>query len=239
MDAADLKKLLEPFDPEDIEWRVQQSGIKNDKGWAMVLAYVQNRAVQQRLDDVCGAHNWKNKFETAPDSGVMCGLSIKVGDEWIDKWDGAENTQIEAVKGGLSGAMKRAAVQWGIGRYLYKLDTTFVQINARGQHYIGIKEKPKDEYPKIKGYWDDPELPDSALPADYKKTAPASIKEYNPARDEAEKQIRALAVMLGYSDKVVNAKLATIRSSDDAANMIKKLEDLHKKQEDERPKEPF
>lgn len=178
MNKENLTKLLEPFAPEDIEWRVQQSGIKNDKAWAMVLAYVQNRAVQQRLDDVCGPENWKNKFETAPDSGVMCGISIKIGDEWIDKWDGAENTQIEAVKGGLSGAMKRSAVQWGIGRYLYKLETVFVQVSDKGQHYIGVKENHDDKYPKIKGYWNDPQLPTWALPKDTAVKKSAKVEKF-------------------------------------------------------------
>lgn len=164
MDKENLKKLLEPFEPKDIEWRVQRSGIKDGKGWAMVLAYVENRAVQQRLDDVCGPENWKNAYEKAPDGGVMCGLSIKIDGEWVPKWDGAENTNVEAVKGGLSGSMKRAAVQWGIGRYLYKLDTTFVQVLASGDNYIAIKENPKDDKPKIRGYWNAPVLPDWALP---------------------------------------------------------------------------
>ena len=31
--------------------------------------------------------------------------------EWVTEWDGADNSQVEAVEGGLSGATKRAAVQ--------------------------------------------------------------------------------------------------------------------------------
>ena len=48
----DLNKFDEPFSPEDIEWRIQQSGKTRDgKVWAMVLAYVTNRAIMKRLDD--------------------------------------------------------------------------------------------------------------------------------------------------------------------------------------------
>lgn len=163
--TLDFQQLREPFEALDIEWRIQQSGVKNGKPWAMALAYITNRAIQQRLDDVCKPENWRNEYASAPDGGVMCGISIKVDGEWITKWDGAENTDVEAVKGGLSNSMKRAAVQWGIGRYLYKLDTTFVEIRDKGQHYIAIKEDKKD--PKSKthyGYWDDPQLPGWALP---------------------------------------------------------------------------
>ena len=48
-----LEELKNCFPAEDIEWRVQRSG-KTGKGyWAVVLAYVTNRAIQQRLDDAC------------------------------------------------------------------------------------------------------------------------------------------------------------------------------------------
>lgn len=44
----DLNKFDEPFSPEDIEWRIQQSGKTRDgKVWAMVLAYVTNRAIMK------------------------------------------------------------------------------------------------------------------------------------------------------------------------------------------------
>lgn len=127
-------QLLEPFDIFDIEWRVQQAGQNTGKVWAMVLAYVTNRAIMERLDDVFGIGGWQNEYQFMPDGGVVCGLKCRVpindnqDTEWVVKYDGADRTAIEAVKGGLSNAMKRAGVQWGIGRYLYKLDTTFVTL---------------------------------------------------------------------------------------------------------------
>ena len=79
-----------------------------------VLPYITNRAIMDRLDMVVGPENWKNAFQPSPESGILCGISIRINSEWITKWDGAAQTNYEAVKGGLSGAMKRAAVQWGI-----------------------------------------------------------------------------------------------------------------------------
>jgi hypothetical protein len=114
--------LAAPFDPADIKHRKGPNGKQ--------LPYVTNRAIQDRLDSVVGPGNWKNEFREwgIGSPGVLCGLSIRINDgtrdpEWITKWDGAEQTDIEAVKGGLSDAMKRAAVQWGIGRYLYQTET--------------------------------------------------------------------------------------------------------------------
>ncbi|MET3349003.1 UNVERIFIED_ORG: hypothetical protein ABID57_000672 [Arthrobacter sp. UYEF1] len=224
----DWKKLSAPFPAEDIEWRVQQSGVKNGKGWALVLAYVTNRAIQQRLDDVVSPANWKNEYSKAPDDGVLCGISIRVkgdtvtgggGDEaiqynaeWVTKFDGAENTQVEAVKGGLSGAMKRAAVQWGVGRYLYQLESNFVSVEDNGDNYINIKYQETkggaDKY--LKGYWSAPKLPEWALPAKPEAAAP-SKQEPVPAPSEPEKpklisqaqfaELMQIAKMKGHTDK--------------------------------------
>lgn len=143
MTEIDFNALAAPFSESDIEWRIGRK--TKDETKASAFAYITNRAVQNRLDTVCNPENWKNeKPETGPAGGVICGLSIRVNDEWITKWDGADNTNIEAVKGGLSDAMKRAAVQWGIGRYLYDMETS--------QHWYKIDEYGKWlEQPRFKG----------------------------------------------------------------------------------------
>ena len=138
----DLKKLDEPFSESDIEWRAQSCGEKNNKFWIMCLAYVTNRAIMRRLDDVCGKECWRNEYRDIPNNGgVECGISIKINGEWVTKWDAAENTQVEAVKGGRSGAMNRAAVQWGIGRYLYELESNFGVVSENGKFSAQTKEK--------------------------------------------------------------------------------------------------
>lgn len=153
----DLEKLKEPFGEKDIEWRLQSCG-KNEKGfYGKCLAYVTNRAIQSRLDEVCGPLNWKNEFIAGPNGGILCGLSLRHNNEWITKWDGAENTDIEAVKGGLSDSMKRAAVQWGIGRYLYNLEENWVKVDKEGKYFGSTKEKEKFR-------WNPPTLPFWALP---------------------------------------------------------------------------
>lgn len=83
-----LDLLDEPFAAEDIEWRIQQSGKTRDgKLWAMVLAYVTNRAIMKRLDDVCGKAGWRNEYRDIPNNGgVECGISIKIDSEWVTKW---------------------------------------------------------------------------------------------------------------------------------------------------------
>ncbi len=107
-----LKQLKEPFEPKLVKFRVG--------GGSTQLAYIDARDVMKRLDDVMGVENWQDKY-TAVEGGFICELSLRIGDEWITKSNGANNTKIEAVKGGISSALKRAAVEWGVGRYLYYL----------------------------------------------------------------------------------------------------------------------
>jgi len=181
-----LKGLQMPFPAEDIEWRVSHAVKGQNGARALVLAYVTNRAIMERLDDVFGIAGWKNEYQEWRGKGVKCTLSCKVDGEWISKEDGADETDMEATKGGFSNSMKRAAVQWGIGRYLYNLDQTWVDIKERGQNYISTTTKNRDQ---IKGYWDTPRLPKWALPEGYE------AKESKPQEPHIEPDTG------GYSDQ--------------------------------------
>jgi hypothetical protein len=137
--AETLYQLLSaPFPESDLEWKVQSCGEKNNgEIWARCVPYLTNRAIQDRLDQVVGPENWRNHFTTVgkDQEGVLCGISIRIGGhggEWVEKQDGAEITDIEPLKGGLSNAMKRAAVQWGIGRFLYGINDTWAIIDQNG-----------------------------------------------------------------------------------------------------------
>ena len=190
MKEIDFSKLKDPFDARDIEWRLQSCGEKNGKVWGICLAYVTNRAIQNRLDDVCGPENWKNEFKEGPDGGILCGISIKCGDEWVTKWDGAENTAIEAVKGGLSNSMKRAAsTGWGIGRYLYYLDEGFAKVSENGK--LSGKTKEGKWFK-----WDPPSLPAWALPKNTKMSdvTPAST----PVTPDSPELIKASETVNNY-----------------------------------------
>jgi hypothetical protein len=152
-----LEQLKAPFPPSDVSWRIGQAGKKqNGDIWAKVLAYIDNRNIQERLDSAVGPANWKNEYTKGPEGGVLCGLSIKVDGEWITKWDGAENSDIEPIKGGLSDSMKRAAVQWGIGRYLYELGENWAEIvdqKTQGAHYANCKVKVKGTEEWVQFHW--------------------------------------------------------------------------------------
>lgn len=163
-----LSDLGLPFKESGIEWRIGQAG-KNVGGtvWATCLAYVSARAIMHRLDEVCGPDGWRTEYVIHP-TGVICKLSIKCGSEWVCKEDGAEQTDIEAFKGGISSALKRAGSVWGIGRYLYDLESGFATIVPKGTPGAKFGKLPDGTV----FYWNPPKIPDWALPAEKTQNIP-------------------------------------------------------------------
>lgn len=150
MTEIQKQQLLLPFPASDIEWRTAYNSGDKTKGFA--VPFVDSRAIQERLDKIFGPENWQNEFAVSPSaednsSAYVCTISVYSPErnEWIKKSDGSGATDIEPVKGGLSGALKRAASVLGIGRYLYDLEGLWVEIEQRGKSYV-IKES---EYKKL------------------------------------------------------------------------------------------
>lgn len=136
--ADELRTILSsPFQSADIEWRV--SATTNDKSRGLAVPYVTNRAIQNRLDDTVGIDGWHNDFVPwKGEKAQLCGISIYLPElqDWLTKWDGADDSDIESVKGGLSDSMKRAAVEWGVGRYLYGMTQVWVEVEPRGKGFV-------------------------------------------------------------------------------------------------------
>lgn len=139
--------LSAPFGPDDLEWKIQSCGEGNNGVWALIVPYVAARAIQTRLDDVFGIGNWSAEYRpiaAGKEDGFICRLSVWDGERWISREDGAPTTDIEPIKGGISGAFKRAAVLWGIGRYLYSLDTVFAEVGPNGVNKARLPKGGKD-----------------------------------------------------------------------------------------------
>lgn len=122
MSSTNWEALKKPFDESEVSWKPGGNAREQNGGFVMLaMAHIDARAVMDRLDEVVGPENWKDEYAAAPLGGVQCTLSIRVDGEWIGKTDVGTNSDYEAEKGGYSDALKRAAVKWGIGRYLYGL----------------------------------------------------------------------------------------------------------------------
>ena len=185
-----LENLSIDFSPSEWEWRVGHSGITNSRPRAMVLAYVTARALQERLDLVCGPANWTCEYQAAPNAShdaLLCSIGIRVAyDEmtrtsnWVYKVDGASNSKVEPVKGGISNSFKRAAVLWGMGRHLYNLASHWADFAPRKNedfHQAFIEGTKYDWYPprEIK-YKNNRKLNSSPL-LEYTKANPAILDE--------------------------------------------------------------
>lgn len=110
MNLEDLKKEM-PY-----KWRVQEA---KEHG-ANCVAYVDARDVMNRLDEVVGMGMWQSKYESH-NGNIYCSIGIKVDNEWVWKTDCGSESNVEKEKGEASDALKRSAVQWGVGRFLYDL----------------------------------------------------------------------------------------------------------------------
>jgi hypothetical protein len=130
-------QLSAPFEPSKVSWRVGSTNKKkfdagqttDGKRKGMPLAYIDARDVMNRLDEVCGIDGWSDRYEDFK-GRLICVLSIKIDGEWVSKSDGADDSDVEGAKGGISDAFKRAAVKWGIGRYLYDVASVWVELDA-------------------------------------------------------------------------------------------------------------
>jgi hypothetical protein len=106
-----LNLLYMPFTRAEVEFK---------PGGGQQLAYIDARTVMKRLDDVMGIDGWQDSYKSI-ENRTICELSLKINGIWITKSDGAGDTKIEGAKGGISSSFKRAAVKFGVGRYLYYL----------------------------------------------------------------------------------------------------------------------
>jgi len=139
------QKLLAPFPDEMIEVREGK------------FFYVDARAVQSRLDEVVGPANWSFDYSVlhAEQGGVgIKGCLTVLGVTKCDAgehWRASDRDKIEVFKAAVSDALKRAAVHFGVGRYLYELEV------ARAGK---MTQAERDAAARKAGYTGDPEVHD-------------------------------------------------------------------------------
>lgn len=172
------KKLKRPFPEKSISWRAGATNAKKNNGVAskcIALAYIDARDVMQRLDEVFGM-NWMCKYSHA-ENKTICEISVLIDGVWITRAGGAGDTDVEAEKGAISDAFKRAAVLFGIGRYLYELGNSWVEC---------------DEYKRI---INPPQLPEWATPLGFDKGLTPTGTLFSEAR---------MRVLEGIAEEVQN-----------------------------------
>lgn len=118
--SESLKQLEAFFDPQQISWKPQIT--KGNK--ALAVAYIDARDVARRLDATC-AGEWSFRWELIDRANVKGSLDIS-GTVREDVGECGDGPAGETLKAAVSDALKRCAVQFGVGRYLYYLPAIWV-----------------------------------------------------------------------------------------------------------------
>jgi hypothetical protein len=150
-DAKQLSLLLTaPFPVDAVHWK--PLAVKGTR--ALAAAYLDARTVMQRLDSVFGVGGWRDRYELVNGGSVVCTLSVKVDGEWIDKTDvGSPSEQADEgdkLKAAVSDGLKRAAVKLGIGRYLYRLPSQWVDYDPQRKAFVKMPTLPAWALPTAK-----------------------------------------------------------------------------------------
>lgn len=186
--------LKEPFPFESIGWRPQGNP---SNGQVQVTAYLDSRDVQDRLDAVVGTENWE--FDWSAIVTDAKGLLVAKGVlsiYGIPKAEVGDASNWEPNKGTISDALKRCAVLWGVGRYLYRLPDITVK-------WTGSKPA-ESEIPRLKALLngEKPAQP-AAQPKPQQPQQPlAEVKPHQqdsapPANEQQLTSIRKLCAALG------------------------------------------
>jgi hypothetical protein len=139
---AFTQALAGPFEPSEVKWKPQ--AVKGSR--ALAIAYIDARVIQDRLDEVLGVEGWQDEYKILPDNSVMCKLRLKLGRRWITKMDvGSPSEQPDGgdrLKAAFSDALKRAAVKFGIGRYLYRLPQQWCDYDPSKRQFAQTPKLP-------------------------------------------------------------------------------------------------
>ncbi len=180
--------LAEPFEPREVKFKPQS--VKNNR--CLAMAYIDARLIQDRLDDVLGVENWTDSYTILNDGSVMCRLRLKLGDRWITKTDvGSPSEQPDGgdrLKAAFSDALKRAAVKFGIGRYLYRLPAQWVDYDGVKKQIVSPPQLPPWALPKAKRTAQSKgEAPKAAPHAEVVRTPPPGGAVVTTEKPEAPK----------------------------------------------------
>lgn len=136
------KAFAKPFGLADMKFLPKN--VKGDS--ALAMPYISARAVQDRLDEVVGVQNWQDEYHLMPDGSVMCQLKVRINGEWVMKSDvgsmSEQPDQGDKLKAAFSDSLKRAAVKYGIGRFLYRLPPVWAKYDSQKRQFSETPRLP-------------------------------------------------------------------------------------------------
>ncbi len=176
-----IQQLSAPFALEEIDFLPKAPS----NGRALALAYIDARTVMRRLDEVC-PDGWYFDFTLLDPQGKMVKGELTV--YGVRRCDAGEaDKEDETLKAAVSDALKRSAVHFGIGRYIYHLPQVWAPYDAQKRRFT---ETPKIDSGAIRralslaGYTGPVDLPASRTAEPARPVAPSP---FVPAVERSER----------------------------------------------------
>lgn len=175
------RELRRPFPEGAVKWKAQTTN--KDKTRALAVAFVDARNVMERLDRAVGPGGWHDAYEVISiDAGgyvVQCSLTV-LGVTKADVGDSsASGGGGNLAKTAYSDALKRAAVKFGVGRYLYALPLRWVAYDAQHKRLAEVPELPAWARPAHLGE-EEAQDPGEALPDAEPEEIPLKPRKEEP-----------------------------------------------------------
>ena len=198
-----FKEIQEELKKEiPYKWRVQS--FSKQKPQATCVAYIDSRDVQDVLDKHC---NWSDRYYSV-NGMLFCEITIYADGVEYKRSDAGSESNVEAQKGQSSDAFKRAAVKFGIGRFLYSKKMVYLKADA---------VKTSNNYPNVvdnngKKVWDITKhinqsdgQPITKTPTDDRKwlTESQLNATLKATKDQAEKVLSTFKMKKVYKDQIV------------------------------------
>lgn len=188
LDVADALKA--PFPPGEEQYRAGPCWEQGGDRYTRPLAFIDARAVFDRLDEVVGPGNWSTDLERVAPGNYICRMTV-LGVTRADVGM-AGASESEAEKSGVSDAIKRVAVQFGVGRYLYAVELPPAKLERRGSDWA------------LPRGW----RPSAAAAEPGTNTVPFAAPAGNPATSKQIGRIAKEMARVGWSDEAGRDHLA-------------------------------
>jgi hypothetical protein len=199
------EQLRDPFPLDALGWKPQ--AVKGNR--ALAVAYIDARDVMQRLDDAVGVENWQDEYFPLDGGQVMCKLSVCFDGKWVTKCDvGGESEQPDKgdrEKAAFSDALKRAAVKFGIGRYLYSMPSQWCDYDPLKKQFKQTPRVAPQFLPRVATPAKAPPAPNPD--AAFEKLCADARAAFTRAADSA-------ALFLAWNPLPDDVKAATVRDKD-------------------------
>lgn len=163
-----FRALQEPFPVKFLSWTVIATN--KEKTDALVSPYIGAHHIMARFDDVLGPLNWQTGLQGQV-GYLIKGIGIRIGKskDWVWRWEpgvfeATRSTNVRRIEilGSATVGLRRAAIEWGVGRYLKFITAPWVGYDS---HTKKIRETPNIENQNF--WW--------ALPYDH----PAAVDKWN------------------------------------------------------------